>query len=145
MASDYETFWQMKRYAVVGHNKARPFPKLTYRGLKKNGKTVFPVDKSEQQIEGDRTYSSLSELPEPVDAVVIEVPKSETLDWFKLAVDCGVKDIWLHQGTAVPEVFALATENGVRLRTGTCGVMYLHRGFSPHSIHRFVQRLRGKY
>jgi predicted CoA-binding protein len=135
----------MQRYAVIGHNDQRPFPKLTYGALKKNGKTVYPIDESTSTVEGDRTYKSLAELPESVEAVVIEVPKSETLEWCKRAIDHGVKDIWLHMNTDSPEGLALAEEKGIRLRTGTCAVMYLHRGFSMHAIHRFFQRMRGKY
>lgn len=145
MASDYETFWDLKRYALVGNSKTRPFPKLTFAGLKRNGKIVYPVDRSESQIDGERTYASLAELPEPVDAVVIEVPKEEAFEWFKQAADSGVKDIWLHGKTETPECTALAKEQGIRLRSGTCAVMYLHRGFSPHAIHRFINRVLGKY
>jgi uncharacterized protein len=146
MPSDHETFWLANRYAVVGNGKsARPFPKLTYGALKKNGKVVFPVDPSTEKVEGDRAYSSIAALPEPVDAVVIEVPKTETMQWCQQAVQAGIKAIWLHANSDTPEVIAYAKEQGVHLRTGTCAVMYLHRGFSPHAVHRFINRLRGKY
>jgi uncharacterized protein len=146
MPSDHETFWLMNRYAVVGHGKsARPFPRLTYGALKKNGKVVFPVDPSAETVEGDRAYESIAALPEPVDGVVIEVPKTETMQWCQQAVENGIKEIWLHGKTDTPEVIAYAKEHGVHLRTGTCAVMYLHRGFSPHAVHRFINRLRGKY
>jgi hypothetical protein len=136
----------MNRYAVIGNGSSvRPFPKLTYGELKKSGKVVFPIDPSAEAIAGDRAYASLSALPEPVDAVVIEVPKTETLQWCKAAVDRGIKDIWLHANTDSPEVIEFTKEHGVRLRTGTCAVMYLHRGFSVHAVHRFINRMRGKY
>jgi len=145
MASEYETFWQMNRYAVVGHSKLHAFPRLTYGGLKRNGKLVYPIDQSADLIEGDHAYKSFEELPEPVDAVVLEVPKDETLDWCKRAIAHGIKDIWMHQGTDTPEAIAYANEHGARLRKGTCGVMYLSHGFSPHTIHGFINRVLGKY
>jgi uncharacterized protein len=145
MPSEHETFWLMSRYAVVGHSKLRPFPRLTYGALKKSKQTVYAVDPSTDRIEGDPCYPSISALPGPVDAVVIEVPAIETLQWVKLAVDHGVKDIWLHRNTDSPEAVAFAKEHGIRLRTGTCAVMYLHRGFSPHAVHGFIRRLMGKY
>lgn len=145
MPSEYQTFWTMNRYAVVGHNEKRQFPKLTFGGLKRNSKTVYPIDESVDSIEGERTYKSLRELPEPVDAVVIEVPKEESLKWCQQAVERGIKDIWLHMHTESPETLAFAKENGVRLRTGTCAVMYLSRGLSPHTIHGFFRRLQGKF
>ena len=34
MASSYETFWENRSFAVVGHTAKKNFPLLTYRGLK---------------------------------------------------------------------------------------------------------------
>ena len=63
MASDYEVFWAKRSYAVVGHAARKNFPHLTYQGLKKRGKVVFPVDPSVDEIEGDRVYADLEALP----------------------------------------------------------------------------------
>jgi predicted CoA-binding protein len=145
MPSEYETFWELQRYAVVGHSAKRPFPRLTYGGLKDHGKTVFPVDPSAETIEGDRAYPDLSSLPEKVEAVVLELPREETREWVQRAIDHGVEDVWLHMGTDSPEAVSLAKEHGLRLRTGTCGVMYLRKGFTYHSIHRYINRWLGKY
>lgn len=145
MPSEYETFWAKNRYAVIGDNAKHPFPKLTFRGLKKNGKTAYPVDTSIDSIEGQPTFKSLADLPEEVEAVVIEVPKEESLRWCQEAVAHGVKDIWLHGNTDTPEVHALAKEKGLRLRSGTCAVMYLSHGLTPHTIHGFFRKLKGTY
>ena len=145
MPSDYESFWTFNRYAVVGHSARRPFARLTYQGLKDNGKTVYAVDPSAERLEGDPAYPDLASLPEKVDGVVLELPKEETAAWLKQAIEAGVQDIWIHQMTESPEALALAHEHGIRLRSGTCAVMYLKRGFSFHSIHRVVNRLRGKF
>jgi predicted CoA-binding protein len=143
--SDHETFWQFDRYAVVGHSAVRTFPRLTYGGLKSLRKTVYAVDPSAKTVEGDAAYSDLSSLPGPVDAVVVEVPREETMSWVERAIRAGIKDVWLHANTDTPEAVALAREHGLRLRTGTCAVMYLNRGFSPHAIHGFIRKLLGKY
>jgi predicted CoA-binding protein len=145
MTSDYESFWTFNRYAVVGHSARRPFARLTYQGLKDNGKTVYAVDPSAERIEGETAYPDLAALPNKVDAVVLELPKEESATWVKQAIDAGVQDIWLHQATETPEALALAREHGVRLRSGTCAVMYLKRGFTYHSIHRMIFRVLGKY
>ncbi len=145
MASDYESFWTFDRYAVVGNSARRPFARLTYRGIKENGKTAYAVDPSTKQIEGDPAYPDLASLPSGVDGVVLELPKDETAAWVKKAVDAGIRDIWLHQRSDTPEAISLAREAGVRLRVGTCAVMYLSRGFSQHAVHRFINKLFGKY
>jgi len=145
MPSDYETFWGFDRYAVMGHSKTRRFPFWTYGGLKDRGKTVYPVDPNVSEIAGDRAYPDLTSLPGPVDAVVIEVPRAETRDFVRQVVDLGVKDLWLHMNTDSPEAVALAKDHGIRIRTGTCAVMYLRHGFTYHSIHRYINRALGKY
>jgi uncharacterized protein len=145
MSSDYESFFALLRYAVVGHSARRPFPRLTLLGLEENGKTAYAVDPSAARIEGRPAYVDLASLPGPVDAVVIEVPKEESAAWVKRAAEAGVKDVWIHQGRDTPEAVSLAKENGIHLRTGTCAVMYLRRGVTYHSIHRLIFKALGKY
>jgi uncharacterized protein len=145
MPSDYESFWQFETYAVVGHSARHPFPRLTYNGLKSRGKKAYAVDATVTSIDGDPTYAELGALPGPVDAVVLEVPSDESQHWIQQAINLGVKDVWLHAGTDSPEALALAKEHKLHVRSGTCAVMYLNRGFSPHAIHGFIMKLRGKY
>jgi hypothetical protein len=143
-ASNHQTFFSMDRYAVVGHHEKRPFPKLTYGGLKALGKTVFPIDSSSLEVEGDPTYPDFAALPEQVQGVVIEVPREESASWIERAAEAGVKDVWLHMGTDTPEAHAAAAKHGINMRHGTCAVMYVRGGF-PHSVHRFIRKALGRY
>lgn len=145
MPSNHEAFWALSKFAVVGHSAKKPFPRLTYRGLKKLGKTVFPVDPSVDEIDGDQTYPDLASLPEKVDGIVIEIPKEETRDWVEKAAEAGVKDIWIHQSADTPDALALAKEKGINARHGTCAVMYVTPGVTYHSIHKLIMKLVGKY
>ena len=54
MPSNYETFFNGQKFAVVGNSDKMNFPVLTYRGLKNLSKTVFPVDVKANEIDGDR-------------------------------------------------------------------------------------------
>jgi predicted CoA-binding protein len=128
MASNHETFWENDCFAVVGDKAKQNFPVLTYRGLKKLGKAVFPVDPSLEEVEGDHAYATLEGLPSKVDAVVLEVP-----------------DVWIHMGRETPEALALARDKGMNARTGTCAVMYVKPEASYHSIHKWIMKLVGKY
>ena len=145
MTSNYESFWENDCFAVVGDKAKQNFPVLTYRGLKKLGKAVFPVDPSMDEIEGDTAYPTLDSLPAKVDAVVLEVPKEDTRDWVAKAADAGIRHIWIHMGRETPEALALAQEKGMNVRTGTCAVMYVTPEPSYHSIHRWIMKLAGKY
>ncbi len=145
MASDYETFFDNECFAVVGDKARQNFPVLTYRGLKKLGKKVFPIDPSVEEIEGDHAYAALDGLPEKVDAVVLEVPKEDTRDWVAKVADAGINDVWIHMGRETPEAVALAHDKGINARTGTCAVMYVTPEFSYHSIHKWIMKRIGKY
>lgn len=145
MPSNYETFFDAERFAVVGNSARKPFPILSYRGLKRLGKTVYPVDEGVDRIDGDQAFAALDALPEAPQAVIIEVPKEETQEWVARAAAAGVADVWIHMAQDTPEAIALADEKGINLRTGTCAVMYLNPGLSYHSIHKAIMKALGKY
>ena len=145
MTSQWQTFWERDSFALVGHTGKRPFPKLTYKALKRSGKTVYAVDPSVDEIEGDKTYPDLGALPTPVEAAVLELPKGETAEWVAKAADAGIKAVWIHQRTDTPEALELARQRGLEVCAGTCAVMYVTPGLSGHSPHRWIRRALGKY
>jgi len=145
MPSNNEAFFTLGSYAVVGRSADKPFPLLSYRGLKAMGKTVYAVDPSAGEIDGDKAFAGLDALPGSVEGVIVEVPKAETKDWIAAAADAGIKDVWVHMAHDTPEAIALAEQKGMNLRTGTCAVMYLNPGLSYHSIHKLIMKATGKY
>jgi predicted CoA-binding protein len=145
MPSNNEQFWMLNSFAFIGHSAVASFPLLSYRAAKKLGKKVFAIDPSAPVVDGDKCYASLAELPEKIEGIVIEVPKGETLQWIEQAAAAGIKDVWIHMNRDTPEALALAEKSGMNVRTDTCAVMYVTPGFSGHSIHRWIQKLRKKY
>jgi predicted CoA-binding protein len=145
MASAHEAFWTQSSFAFVGHAATKGFPRLSYGEAKKIGKRVFAVDPSIDQIDGDKTYADLRALPEKVDGVVVEVPREETLDVVRQAADAGIKNVWVHMNRDTPEVIEFAKQKGLNLLTGTCAVMYVSQGVTYHSIHKWLNKLIGKY
>jgi predicted CoA-binding protein len=145
VTSQRQTFWERDSFALVGHTGKRPFPKLTYNALKRSGKTVYAVDPSIDEIDGDRTFADLDALPAPVEAVVLELPKEETAAWVARVADAGIKAVWIHQRTDTPAALELASRRGLEVCAGTCAVMYVTPGLSAHSPHRWIRRALGKY
>jgi uncharacterized protein len=145
MPTFHETFWQHQRYAVVGHAARMPFPQITYGALKALGKKVFAVDPGGGAVEGDPSYPDLASLPEPAEAVVLELPSDETAEWVKQVADAGIRELWIHMGTDTPQALALAKERGLEPRTGTCAVMYITPRWSMHAPHRWIMKLLKRY
>ena len=145
MPSKCENFWTASSYVVVGHSAQEDFPTITYNELKKSGKKVFAVDPSIGIVEGDKAYPDLASLPEKVEAVIIEVPKEECRDWVAKAADAGIENIWIHMGCDTPEALELAAQRKLNVCHGTCAVMYVIPGFSLHSIHKWINKMVGKY
>ncbi|MBT8108650.1 MAG: CoA-binding protein [Gammaproteobacteria bacterium] len=143
MPSDRETFWHANSYAVIGDSQQKPFPVLTYGALKARGSTVYAVDESAAQIEGDPVYRALEALPGPVDAAVLEVAREDTAGWIERVADAGISNVWIHMGRDTPEALELARQRGLDVRHGTCAVMYLTGGY--HKIHKWIEQLRGQY
>jgi len=145
MSSNYEAFFDNGSFAVVGHRAARNFPLLTFRGLRRLGKVVFPVDPSATEIDGQRAYADLAQLPQRVDAVVLEVPREETRYWVARAAEAGIRDVWIHMNRETPEALALAMEKGLNIRSGRCAVMYVARPFTYHSVHKWLVKGAHRY
>ncbi len=143
MTSEREKFWRADSYVVIGDSKKKPFPELTYGALKARGDTVFAVDESAAQIDGDPVYRTLGELPGQVEAAVLEVAREDTASWVEHVADAGIKHLWIHMGRETPEAIEVAEERGLAVRHGTCAVMYLTGGY--HKIHKWIEQLRGQY
>ena len=145
MSSAHEQFWTNSSFAFVGHSEKQRFPELSYAKSKKLGKKVFAVDPSADRIKGDRAYHAFDELPEKVDAAVLEVPRAETAEWVEKAADAGIEKLWIHMLRDTPEALAVAKERGLDVLTGSCAVMYLDRGPSYHSVHKLIAKLTRRY
>jgi len=145
MQSDREQFWNHASFALVGDAGKKSFPKLTYGGLKKQGKTVYAVDPSGAEAEGDPTYPDFAALPAPVEAAVLELPKEDTAAWVAKAAEAGIKAVWIHQQTDTPEALSLAKQKGMEVCSGTCAVMYVKPGLTGHAPHRWIMKLLKKY
>ncbi len=145
MTSSYEQFWTYDKYAFVALSSEKPFPELSYNAVKAMaGKTVYAVDPSADEIGGDKAYDELTELPEPVDAVVLEVPQEKTAEWVAKVADAGIGHLWIHMGRESPEALKLAEEKGIEVRHGTCAVQYVRGGF-PHNLHKLFRKMLGRW
>jgi predicted CoA-binding protein len=97
------------RIAVVGaSNNPEKYGNIIVRNLMGKGFTVLPVNPREPQVEGLTAYPSLRDVPTPVDVVDIVTPPAVTLAVLREAAECGIKAVFLQDGSFDDAVLAFA-------------------------------------
>lgn len=144
--SPHRAFLALERFAVVGNSDLRPFPRGSCDGLRRLGKKVYPVDLGgSRYVGGDEAFPALEDLPEPVEGVVIDLPRHLVAAVVRQAADRGLRDLWVEPPGECPEAQALGAERGLRIHTGIPLAVYTGQGFSYHTLQRWVAKLLGKY
>jgi uncharacterized protein len=144
MSNDKEAFVAEKTLAVVGVSRSRGFGNTLFAHLKKKGYKVLPVNAEADRVEGETCYKSLADLPEPVGGVVTVVPPAQTE---KIVEDCGrlgILRVWMQQGSESAKAVECCRTLGITAVAGECLIMHTSPSF-PHSIHRFIWKMLGKY
>ena len=139
-------FMQAKRLAIVGvsHSEQKMGTGI-YKELKARGIEVYGVNPTLDLIQGDKCYSTISELSGKVDGVVICVPPKMAVQVLREAVEAGMHKIWIQQGAQSAETARVARELGVSPVEGKCILMYAGEVKSIHAFHRFFAKLFGSY
>lgn len=107
--------------AVVGmsDNPLRPSYQIG-RYLKRAGYTVYPINPTLAEIEGDKVYTTLADVPEPIDIVdVFRRPEflSGVVDE---ALAVGAKAVWAQLGISDEDAARKAAAAGVPMVMDRC-------------------------
>jgi hypothetical protein len=141
-----DAFLASQSFAVVGVSSDRKkFGNSLYRAIRERGLQVYPVHRSLETVEGDRCYRSVKDLRDKVKAVVTAVPPAETEKVVQECVDAGVELVWMQQGSESGIAVGEAVRNGMRVVSGKCLFMFLEPVKSIHAVHRWFNRIIGKY
>lgn len=143
-----EDFLDQKHVAFVGVSRdSKQFANAVYRRLRDGGRVLYPVNPAAEgaPLEGDTSYPSLAEVPDPVDGVLIMVPAPLAAGAVQQAVDRGIPRVWLHRGvgpgSVTPGAVALCREYGIAVVDGACPLMFDE---PVRGIHRFHRLLSGR-
>ena len=111
-------------WAVVGASDDRSkFGNITFRELKRRGKRVFPVNKKAPEVEGEKAYPSLSDVPEPIDRVLIVVPPKQSESVVREANEAGIGSVWFQPGAESVAALAYCEAHGMIAISGHCILM----------------------
>ncbi len=96
-------------------------------------------------MEDQKCYPSLSSIKEPFDACVILTAKKNTDVIFIEAKELGIPHIWVQFMSETPLVKESANTANQNIIFGKCMLMFLDPVVGAHKLHRFFNKLMGKY
>jgi len=88
--------------------------------LKEHGYRVIPVNPQHEEILGEKSYKSLSDIPDKVDVVDIFMRAENVVPVVEEAIKIKPKAIWLQLGIANDQAKAIAEKNGVDFLQNLC-------------------------
>lgn len=122
-----------KTIAVVGASadESKPSHRIP-KYLQSQGFRIVPISPKGGEIFGEKVYSSLSEIPDPVDVVDVFRPSEETPQIARDAVAIGAKVLWLQSGIANDEAEEIAEGGGLKVIMDRCmGATHRQLGLGP--------------
>ena len=94
--------------------------------MQRAGYEIIPVNPSEKEVLGEKSYASLSDLPEPPEVVDIFRRPEYVGDVVEEAIKVGAKGVWIQSGIINPEAARRAREAGLYVVMDRC-MMVEHR------------------
>ncbi|SHK37374.1 CoA-binding protein [Tepidibacter formicigenes] len=118
---------EKKKWVVVGvtEDKTRYGYKI-FKKLKETGYTVYGINPKYSEIDGDKIYSSIKEIPEKVECVNMLVNPKISLKILEDIVDEGIKYVWFQPGSFNEETIDKAEELGLNIVFYDC--LYVELG-----------------
>jgi predicted CoA-binding protein len=144
-------FLSQKRIAVAGVSRNAKSPgaaNVIYRRLRENGYQVYAINPNADEVEGDRCYHSVKDLPDPVDGIVIATPATATEAVVHDCAEAGIRRVWMHNGihslgTSVSKnAVEYCQQHNMSVIAGACPLMY---GKPSDGFHRFIRRVMGVF
>lgn len=110
-----------KTWAVVGATQKKDkWGYKIYKILKAHGYETYGVSPNYDEIEGDKAYRSVKDIPAKVDVVDIVVSPKISINILEEAKEANIEYIFFQPGTYNEEVIAKAEELGLKYLTGEC-------------------------
>ncbi len=118
---------ECRTIAVVGlsSNPTRPSYGVA-RYMQQQGYRIIPVNPNEREVLGEKSYASLTEIPEPpgpprlIDLVDIFRRSEEAGNHVNEAIRLGAKAVWLQEGVIDSAAAARAEEAGLLVVMDRC-------------------------
>ncbi len=127
-----QQFLASPAFGVVGASTNRQkYGNKVLRCYLQNGKRATPVNPVETTIEGMTCVASIRDLPTNVESISMITPPAVTTQLVPLAIEKGIKNIWMQPGAEHPDAVALCREKGINvIADGSCLLVVM--GYHEH-------------
>jgi predicted CoA-binding protein len=120
-SSAIDRMMQAKRVVVVGMSDDPSRPSHGIAGyLAAHGYEVIPVNPNHTEINGERCYASLADVPGEIDLVNVFRRPQFCADVTREAIAKGAKGVWLQAGIRNEQARSLAEQAGVDFVQDRC-------------------------
>ncbi len=120
-----ESFFTSNTFAVVGAtDKTHKFGYKVFKRLQKLGKPVFPIHPKSEEVDGEKVYKTLAELPSVPEAVNIIVPPAITEKVVEQCLKLGIKKVWMQPGAESAVAIKFCEDNAIELVYNDCVLVH---------------------
>ena len=120
----------MKVVAVIGaSNDRHKFGYRAVRAFKRQGYTVIPINPNESEVDGEKAYPSVLEVPGTIDMATVYLQPEPGLQVMAQLAEKGVEEVWLNPGADDDRVVARAKMLGLNV-IQACSIIGI--GESPY-------------
>jgi len=107
--------------AVVGLSSQRGRPSYQVAAyMQASGYRIIPVNPNETEVLGEKAYTALEEVPQPIDVVDVFRRSEFMPPVVESAIRVGAKAIWMQEGVIHEEAARRAREAGLRVVMDRC-------------------------
>ena len=121
MGTEAEILNQSRVLAIVGLSSKPGRHSFTVASYMQDyGYKIIPVNPSEKEVLGEKSYPDLSSIPEKVDTVVIFRRSEDVLPIAREAIKIGAKAVWMQEGIVNESAAAEARRAGLKVVMDHC-------------------------
>ena len=137
-----EEFIAAEPIAVAGVSRnTKKFGYTAFKEVREKGLNVIPINPNTAQIDGNPCYANVDSLPANVKSLWILTRKDQTAGIVRVALDRGIRNIWIQQMSESPEALELLKGKDINLITKQCLLMH----YKPHGFHKFHRSIKGLF
>jgi uncharacterized protein len=127
MANTADLLRNAKTIAVVGLSSKRMRPSYgVSEYLQRSGYRIIPVNPTETEVLGEKSYATLDEVPEPVDIVDVFRRSEYVPDIVDAAIRIKAKAVWMQEGVVHEAAAEKARAAGLEVIQDRC-ILKEHR------------------